>query len=252
MHTGPQTQYDRELTAQGVGNLLCGAVGALPMTGVIVRSATNVQAGATSRLSAVLHGAWLLLFVALCAPLLRLIPTAALAGILVYTGFRLIDFRGFVRLWQHDRAEAMIYLATLILIVVEDLLFGVVAGLVLSAIKLLIRFSRLQVQVQSSTRADIPTTVRIAGAATFLRLPILASRLEEVPLDGAVHFDSHRLTFIDEACLELLEGWIRQREAGGQQVLLDRQRLQTSERADWWDRPAFSVQRGPKQKTTAA
>ena len=95
MHSGPRTQYDKELTAQGIGNMLCGLFGALPMTGVIVRSAANVQAGGTfaavgdsarNLASAVRGGARLLL---------RMIPTAALAGILVYTGFKLIDWKGF-------------------------------------------------------------------------------------------------------------------------------------------------------------
>lgn len=78
MHNGPRTQYDRELAAQGVGNMICGALGALPMTGVIVRSAANVEAGAKTRTSAILHGAWLLLFVALLPMVLRMIPTASL------------------------------------------------------------------------------------------------------------------------------------------------------------------------------
>ena len=238
MHSGPQTQYDRELAAQGVGNVLCGLVGALPMTGVIVRSAANVQAGGASRLSAILHGLWLLLFVVLCGSLLRLIPTAALAGILVYTGFRLIDFRGLVRLWKRERSEAFIYLTTLTLIVVEDLLFGVVAGLVLSAIKLLLRFSRLHVQVTRATshHGSDPVTVRISGAATFLRLPILASRLDEVPSDTDVQIDSRRLTYIDEACQELLENWVKQREAGGQRIAMDHRHLQASRRDDWSDK----------------
>ncbi|NEK71119.1 MAG: SulP family inorganic anion transporter, partial [Xanthomonas perforans] len=79
-------QYDRELAAQGVGNMLCGFLGALPMTGVIVRSAANVQAGAATRASTILHGSWLLVFAMLLPWLLRMTPVACLAGILVYTG----------------------------------------------------------------------------------------------------------------------------------------------------------------------
>ncbi len=80
MHDGVRTNYNKELRAQGVGNLLCGAAGALPMTGVIVRSSANVQAGATTRLSTILHGVWILGFVALLPWLLREIPMAALGG----------------------------------------------------------------------------------------------------------------------------------------------------------------------------
>src|SRR5262249_792175 len=78
-HTGPRTKFDRELIAQGIGNTICGFFAALPMTGVIVRSAANVEAGAKSRVSTILHGVWLLLLVSLLPGVLGLIPTAALA-----------------------------------------------------------------------------------------------------------------------------------------------------------------------------
>ena len=206
MHSGVRTQYDRELAAQGFGNFLCGLVGALPMTGVIVRSGANVQAGAKSRLSAILHGLWLVVFVLLLSPLLRLIPTSALAGILVYTGARLIDWRGFVRLWEESRTEALIFLVTVIVIVSEDLLTGVITGIILSALKLLLTFSRLEVDVET-----LPNVVghpivkfKLTGAATFLRLPILAAKLEKVPPGAELHVDVEHLDYIDHACLELL------------------------------------------------
>ena len=90
LHSGQRTKYDKELWAQGVGNVLCGLVGALPMTAVIVRSAANVQAGARTRASRVLHGVWLLLFVVLLPGLLTLIPVAVLAAVLVHAGWKLL------------------------------------------------------------------------------------------------------------------------------------------------------------------
>lgn len=231
MQPGAHTDYDRELAAQGLGNILCGLVGGLPITGVIVRSAANVQAGARTKWAAVLHGIWLLLFVTLCGPLLQFIPTAALAGILVYTGFRLIDYREFARLWNHDRSDALIMLTTLVVIVADDLLVGVVTGFVLSAIKLLIRFTRVDVRISSVRKSNSEPTivVQIAGAATFLRLPVLADRLDTVPQRGDVQFEISRLAYLDEACLDLLQGWIEQREAEGQHVAIDRQRLELLE-----------------------
>lgn len=230
IQTGPQTQYDRELAAHGVGNILCGALGALPIAGVIVRSAANVQAGAKTRLATILHGTWLLIFVVCCAGVLRLIPTAALAGILVYTGSRLIDVRGFIRMWQTERVEAFIFLTTLGVIIVQDLLVGVATGFVLSAIKLLVRFTRLDVRLitTDSDEGRELTTIRIVGTATFLRLPVLATRLDEVPSEGEVRVNTDRLVYIDEACLDLLTDWIRQRESEGQTVVFDRRRLRMS------------------------
>ncbi|RYE80236.1 MAG: SulP family inorganic anion transporter, partial [Oxalobacteraceae bacterium] len=109
MHQGARTQYDRELAAQGVGNMLCGFLGALPMTGVIVRSAANVQAGAATRMSTVLHGGWLLVFAMLLPWLLRMTPVACLAGILVYTGVKMIKIGQVKELATYGRGTAAIY-----------------------------------------------------------------------------------------------------------------------------------------------
>jgi len=230
MSKAPSTHYDRELAAQGLGNILCGLVGGLPMTGVIVRSAANVQAGARTRLSPILHGVWLLLFVLCCGPLLRLIPTAALAGILVYTGFRLIGFQELARLWKHERSEALIMLATIVLIVVDDLLIGVLTGLGLSAFKLLLKFTRLEVRIASAPDDNSTVIVKLAGAATFLRLPILAAQLEQVPHDVDVQIKINRLTYMDEACRDLLQTWIKQREAEGQHIAVDHRQLRAAQR----------------------
>jgi MFS superfamily sulfate permease-like transporter len=221
MQTGPRTQYDRELAAQGLGNIICGSLGALPMTGVIVRSAANVQAGGKTRLSAILHGLWLLVFVVALGFLLRMIPTAALAGILVYTGFKLIDFKGLWHLWKTSRSEAAILVITVVVIVVEDLLVGVLTGVVLSAVKLLITFSHLDVRLLPTVGHPNRYTLTMSGAATFLRLPVLADKLEEVPNGAHLHVDFEHLDYIDHACLELLLSWAKQHESAGGQLYID-------------------------------
>jgi len=124
------TDYSRELIAQGTGNMLCGVVGALPMTGVIVRSAANVRAGARTRLSAILHGVWLLALVVLAPGLLLLVPTASLAGLLVVVGLRLVN-PGHVRVLARDGwLPVALYGVTLAMILVTNLLTGVVVGVV--------------------------------------------------------------------------------------------------------------------------
>jgi len=222
MHRGPRTRYDRELSAQGIGNMVCGFLGVLPMTGVIVRSAANVQAGGKTRLSTIWHGVWLLLFSVALVPVLRMIPTAALAGILVYTGFRLIDFKGLIHLWKENRIEAAIFLITMIVIVVDDLLTGVVTGIVLSAMKLLIRFSHLEIQtIQDASINQRRATIKLSGAATFIRLPKLASCLEKVDAGADLHIDVSEMDYIDRACMELLQSWSRQHAATGGQFTVD-------------------------------
>ena len=220
MHQGPRTRYDRELLAQGAGNVVCGFFGALPMTGVIVRSSANVQAGARTRLSAILHGIWLLIFVAGLAFLLRLVPTASLAAILVYTGFKLVNPKSIKELRRYGWGEVMIYAATVSTIVVFDLLTGVLVGIGLAAAKLLYTFSHLAVELNPNPGTN-QVTLSLQGAATFVRLPRLASELEKVPERAELHVDLQHLDYIDHACLDVLMNWAKQHESTGGTLVVD-------------------------------
>jgi MFS superfamily sulfate permease-like transporter len=212
LHQGERTKYNRELFAQGVGNALCGLVGALPMTGVIVRSKTNVEAGAKTRLSAILHGMWILVLVALAPSLLARIPTTALAAILVYTGFKLVSPKAVKELKPYGKAEVAIYFATVIGIVMTNLLVGVLIGLGLALVKLLYTFSHLEVRLSTEPDNDV-TTVSLNGAATFIRLPKLAAALESIPSGAKVDLDISALSYIDHACLDLIANWRKQHTA---------------------------------------
>jgi MFS superfamily sulfate permease-like transporter len=231
MHGGRPTNYDRELVGQGMGNSICGLLGALPMTGVIVRSATNVQAGARSRLSAVLHGVWLLIFVSALVPVLRAIPISTLAAILVYTGYKLVNPKQIKELKNYGWGEVAIYLATLIMIVVTDLLTGVLTGVALSAAKLLYTFSHLDTSVETDA-ASKRTVLSLVGAATFLRLPRLAAALEKVPANAELHVDLQRLDYIDHACIDLLMSWAKCHEASGGSLVVDWNSLHAQFRRD--------------------
>jgi MFS superfamily sulfate permease-like transporter len=224
MHSGPRTNYDRELVAQGVGNMICGVMGALPMTGVIVRSSANVQAGARTQLSAFLHGVWLLIFVAALPFVLRMIPTSSLAAILVYTGYKLVNIKAVKELWSYGKAEVGIYLATLVTIVATDLLVGVLVGIALAGIRLLMAFTHLKVRLDVAPD-ERQATIRLEGAATFVRLPILAAELERVPEAAELHVDFEHLHFIDHACLELIMQWASQHESSGGRLVMDWQSL---------------------------
>ncbi|MGE3314405.1 MAG: SulP family inorganic anion transporter [Planctomycetaceae bacterium] len=231
MHQGPRTKYDKELAAQGVGNMLCGLVGALPMTGVIVRSAANVQAGARSRLSAILHGAWILGFVVGASFLLRAIPTAGLAAILVFTGYKLMHPQTIRELWKYGIGEVAIYLITVITIVTTDLLTGVLVGMAASGAKLLYTFSDLQIDLKVRSEARM-ADLALKGAATFIGLPKLASRLEEVPPNVELHVDLNKLDYIDHACLDLLMNWAKQHEATGGSLVIDWESLHANFRRE--------------------
>ena len=184
LHGGVRANFDRELFAQGVGNAICGALGALPMTGVIVRSSANVRSGATGRSSAIMHGAWLLIFAAFLGALLALIPTTALAGVLVLVGWKLMDFAALKELWRVGKGEVAVFLTTVLGIVCFDLLSGVIAGIVLAAVRLLVKFGKLHVESETDEPVGDVRPIhhlRLRGAATFLKLPKLAEALEDVP-----------------------------------------------------------------------
>jgi MFS superfamily sulfate permease-like transporter len=224
MHRGPRTNYNRELMAQGVGNAVCGVLGGLPMTGVIVRSTANVQAGAQTRLSATLHGLWLLLFVALLTAVLERIPAACLAAVLVYTGLKLVNWRAARALWRDSRGEFLIFLVTLLGVVFADLLSGVLLGVVLSAAKLVYTVSHLSIRAVPDP-AKKETQLYLEGAATFVSLPKLALALEQVPPGWSVHVYLDGLLFIDHSCLHLLAEWEKQHEATGGRLSLDQDGL---------------------------
>jgi MFS superfamily sulfate permease-like transporter len=214
LHRGPRTKYDRELAAQGVGNSICGLLGVLPMTGVIIRSSANVEAGAVTRLSAIMHGFWLLLFVSIIPFTIRYIPTSALAAILVYTGYKLAYPKVVPRLLQFGKTEVFIYVVTIVMIVLTNLLEGVLVGLGLSLLKLLYAFSHLEIR-KDERPAENRVDLYLEGSATLVRLPKLAAELESLKSGADVHVHVNQLDYIDHACLDLLTNWDRQHSGTG-------------------------------------
>jgi MFS superfamily sulfate permease-like transporter len=220
MHDGVRTDYNKELRAQGIGNLLCGAAGALPMTGVIVRSSANVQAGAVTRLSTILHGAWILGFVALLPWLLREIPMAALGAVLVVTGWKLVNVSHVRELFRHHgMLPAVIWAATLVIVVAENLLTGVLVGIALSLIEVIPHGRRLKLGVDHQ-EAPEHAAISLSGTATFVQLPRLSDALNRAPADKPVTIDVRELAAVDHSCAELFREWLARRRASGSSVTL--------------------------------
>lgn len=212
LHRGPRTDYDKELIAQGAGNAVCGVLGALPMTAVIVRSSANVRAGARTKASRILHGAWLLLFTVALPAALGLIPVAALAGLLVHAGCKLIPVRELGPLWREHRGECVVLGVTAVAIVTTNLFEGVLMGLAVAVGKTAWDISH--VHVETEDRGEEGLVVRVVGHATFLRLPKLLDALEALPRDRVVRLDLAGLRHVDHACAAALEGWGDLRSAG--------------------------------------
>ncbi|MFE4551214.1 MULTISPECIES: SulP family inorganic anion transporter [unclassified Streptomyces] len=210
LHRGPRTDYDRELIAQGAGNAVCGVLGALPMTAVIVRSAANVRAGARTKASRVLHGVWLLVFTAVVPGVLGIIPVAALAGLLVHAGCKLVPVREVRTLWRGHRGEVVVLGVTAVAIVAGNLFEGVLIGLALAVAKTAWDISH--VHVETEDRGGAGLVVRVVGNATFLRLPKLLDALEALPHDRDVRLELGGLRHVDHACAAALERWAAARD----------------------------------------
>ncbi|MBL4849209.1 MAG: PTS sugar transporter subunit IIA [Planctomycetes bacterium] len=214
MHDGDRTDYNRELFAQGVGNFLCGMLGAPPTTGVITRSTANVEAGATGPQSAIMVGVGLLAFMVAFPSALGVIPKASLAAILVFIGFKLVRNRPHAELRRYGASELVIYVLTIGVIVSFNLLTGILVGIGLAVVKLLYSlgkgFHKFSVEVTEDFEHG-QVHVHLRGAASFMRLPKLASALESLPTDHEVHLHVEELEYIDHACLDIITKWERQR-----------------------------------------
>lgn len=158
-----ESNTNKELLAQGIGNIACGFVGGLPVTSVIVRSSANINSGAKSKLSAIIHAVLLLVSVLLLPNLLALIPNACLAAILIMTGFKLTKLAIFKEQWKFGYEQFIPFVITIIVMLVTDLLKGVCAGLIIAVIYI------IRDNIKSSFEISINTIEN--REVYFLKLP---------------------------------------------------------------------------------
>jgi carbonic anhydrase len=210
MQTRTRSNLDRELVGQGAANMVSGAVGGLPITGVIVRSSANVTAGARTRASNILHGLWVLVFALPFAGLVQQIPTAALAGLLVVIGVQLVKLTHIAT--ARRNGDLAIYLVTVVGVVFLNLLIGVLLGLALSILLTVWRVAHAKVTAEDT--GDGQWRVSIEGPCTFLSLPKLHQALEAVPAGTDVTLTLSP-SYRDHASQEYLDSWQRGHEATG-------------------------------------
>jgi len=189
------TPPNRELKAQGIGNIVSGLLGGLPVTSVIVRTSANVNAGAKNKnFSAIAHGIFLLLSVAFIGPLLNYIPLAALAGILIYTGYKLAKPSLFKNIYQKGLDQFIPFLVTIVAIIFTDLLIGIIIGIAVGLFFVLrSNFKTALVVVHD----DSHYLFRLRKDVSFLNKPLLKSKLEKIPENSSVIIDISRADFID-------------------------------------------------------
>jgi MFS superfamily sulfate permease-like transporter len=199
------TNKDRELKAQGIGNLLSGLIGGLPVTSVIVRSSANVNSGAKSKMSTIMHGSLLLLCVALIPGLLNLIPKAALAAVLIFTGYKLAKPALFISFYKKGWDQFLPFLITILAILATDLLIGVVIGIGVGL--LFVVFSNFKTSV-FIVHDDNRYLFRLRKDVSFLNKPIIKNKLEQVPENAQVLIDTSRADFIDKDIVEVIEDFM--------------------------------------------
>ena len=199
------TPVNRELVAQGIGNMACGLLGAIPMTAVVVRGAANVDAGARTKLSAFTHGLFLLIAVLFIPFLLNKIPYASLSAILLITGYNLTKPGLFRNMWSLGWKQFIPFMLTIIVILSTDLLVGVSIGLLISIYFIVQNNFKAEYKITKTIHQGIETEyIKLNSNVTFLNKVKLRKVLDEVPEFSVLTIDGSECNFIDYDILEII------------------------------------------------
>lgn len=199
------TPINRELVAQGIGNMACGLLGAIPLTAVVVRGAANVDAGARTKLSAFTHGLFLLLAVLLIPFVLNMIPYASLAAILIITGYNLAKPKLFINMWSLGLKQFLPFLITIVVILMTDLLIGVSIGLLISIFFIIQANFRTEYNLEKKLQhATEVYYIKLHSNVTFLNKVKLRHALEQIPKYSVLTIDGSDSRFIDYDILEII------------------------------------------------
>lgn len=199
------TPINRELVAQGIGNMTCGLLGAIPMTAVVVRGAANIDAGARTKFSAFTHGIFLLLAVVFVPFLLNKIPYASLSAILLITGYNLTQPKLYRNQWNLGWKQFLPFLITIIVVLSTDLLIGVSIGLLFSIYFIVQNNLRAEYKITKTQQQGIETYhIKLNSNVTFLNKVKLKKTLDEVPEYSMLTIDGSECNFIDYDILEII------------------------------------------------
>lgn len=200
---------NKELKAQGVGNILAGLLGGIPMTSVIVRTSANVNAGAVTKLASIFHGLLLMLAVLIIPGLLNKIPMACLAAILIMTGLRLASPKGFKHMWQAGKFQFLPFIITVLAVVFTDLLKGVGIGLAVSVTFILLGNMKLAYNFKKETHHEGETIhIDLAQEVSFLNKAAIKQTLAHLPHDCTLEINAANTVYIDYDVLELIKDFI--------------------------------------------
>ena len=201
------TPTNKELLAQGVGNVLSGLIGGLPVTQVIVRSSANIQSGGRTKMSAILHGFLLLISVILIPNLLNKIPLSVLASVLFIVGYKLAKPALFVDMYRLGWKQFTPFVVTVLGIVFTDLLIGIALGLSVGVVVILIKSFQnshfLHIEDHSNGAHKIKMT--LAEEVTFFNKGAILKELDSLPHDSSLELDVTKTRYLDNDIIEILE-----------------------------------------------
>ncbi|WP_179009255.1 SulP family inorganic anion transporter [Winogradskyella forsetii] len=201
------TPTNRELLAQGTGNIISGLIGGLPITQVIVRSSANIQSGGKTKMSAIIHGFLLLISVILIPTLLNKIPLSVLAAILLIVGYKLAKPALFKKMYKLGWKQSVPFFVTVVGIVFTDLLVGIGLGLAVGIVVILIKSYQnshfLHIQDKSNGKHKIK--MELAEEVTFFNKGAILKELDSLPRDTSLEFDVTKTRYLDYDIVEILD-----------------------------------------------
>ncbi len=189
---------NRELVAQGIGNITAGMLGGLPITSVVVRSSVGISAGGQTRLASFVHGALLLVLVVLLPEILNLIPLSCLAAVLMVTGFKLATPAIFREMYAQGRSQFLPFLVTIVAIVLTDLLVGILIGMLVAfSFILYANLNRPLRKITEQREGGDVLRIELASQVTFLSRAALVANLRAIPDGSRVELDARRTAYMD-------------------------------------------------------
>jgi MFS superfamily sulfate permease-like transporter len=202
------TPTNRELLAQGSGNIVSGLIGGIPITQVIVRSSANIQSGGRTKLSAIVHGFFLLISVMLIPTLLNKIPLSVLAAILFIVGYKLAKPKLFKTMYQLGWKQFLPFIVTVLIIVFKDLLWGIGIGLAVGIIVILIKSYQnshfLHIEENHSGKKDL-VKMTLAEEVTFFNKGAILKEFNNLPEGAYLELDVRKTRYLDNDIIEILE-----------------------------------------------
>jgi MFS superfamily sulfate permease-like transporter len=205
------TPPNRELFAQGAGNIFSGLIGGLPITQVIVRSSANIQSNAKSKLSAIMHGVFLLLAVMALPRILNHIPLSVLAAVLMVVGYKLAKPSLFKKMFERGWTQFVPFITTIVVIIAKDLLWGILVGLFIGVIVILVKSYQNSLFLhKENTDTSDTVNMTLAEEVTFLNKGAIAKQLNNLPKNITLNLDVRKSKYIDNDVIEILEDFVIQ------------------------------------------